>query len=253
MEEGGPARLDIGSTLKQTRQRLSLDIREVEDRTKIRIKYLRALENEEWDVLPGPTYVRGYLRAYADLLELGGEVLADEYRRQFEDTGPVSPAPVDGVLSGRRQERPGDSRPRRVPPVLLLLGLGALIVIVIIVVAIVGGSDGAPGETDTTPAAPAVGDAAPTGEVRLAIVAETEVEVCALDANQQPLIDSELLAAGTREGLGKSSLFSVDLSPGIVRLIVDGVPNRVSLDEPATYEISSAGLQELAPSGPGCP
>lgn len=139
MEDGGSVRLDIGSTLKQTRQRLGLEIREVEDQTKIRIKYLRALENEEWDVLPAPTYVRGYLCAYADLLELDGEVLADEYRRQFEETELQSAQPIGSVLSEHRREgQPGALGPD-LPRGLLLAGIGAVIVLVIVIVALIAG------------------------------------------------------------------------------------------------------------------
>ena len=42
-----------------------IDVSEIEATTKIRAKYLRALENEEWDLLPGPTFVKSFLRTYA--------------------------------------------------------------------------------------------------------------------------------------------------------------------------------------------
>jgi cytoskeleton protein RodZ len=44
--------LDIGAQLRETRMRRRIDIGEVEAATKIRAKYLRALENEEWSLLP---------------------------------------------------------------------------------------------------------------------------------------------------------------------------------------------------------
>ncbi len=47
--------------------RAKIDINEVEVRTKIRAKYLRAIENEEWDLLPGEVYVKSFLRTYGDL------------------------------------------------------------------------------------------------------------------------------------------------------------------------------------------
>ena len=59
---------EIGATLREARMRQRIDITDMEVRTKIRAKYLRALENEEWDLLPGPTYVRSFLRTYADAL-----------------------------------------------------------------------------------------------------------------------------------------------------------------------------------------
>jgi hypothetical protein len=57
--------LQIGEVLRSTRSRLGMDIVAVERATKIRTKYLQALEDEDWDVLPGPTYVKGFLRTYA--------------------------------------------------------------------------------------------------------------------------------------------------------------------------------------------
>ncbi len=64
--------------------RLKLDISEVEERTKIRAKYLRALENEEWDLLPGPTFVRTFLRTYAEQVGVDPHLLVEEYRASHE-------------------------------------------------------------------------------------------------------------------------------------------------------------------------
>ena len=61
-----------------------VDITEVEAGTKIRAKYLRALENEEWDLLPGPTFVKTFLRSYADYLGLDSRLLVEEYKQRFE-------------------------------------------------------------------------------------------------------------------------------------------------------------------------
>ena len=64
--------------------RARIDMTEVEARTKIRAKYLRAIENEEWDLLPGPVYVKSFLRTYGDFLGLDSRMLIDEYKRQYE-------------------------------------------------------------------------------------------------------------------------------------------------------------------------
>ena len=61
---------EIGEMLREARMRRRIDMTEVEAATKIRAKYLRALENEEWDLLPGPTFVKTFLRTYAEYLEL---------------------------------------------------------------------------------------------------------------------------------------------------------------------------------------
>ena len=74
----------IGETLREARMRQRIDIIEVERATKIRAKYLRALENEEFDVLPGPTFARSFLKTYADYLGLDSRLLTDEFRGRYE-------------------------------------------------------------------------------------------------------------------------------------------------------------------------
>src|SRR4051795_9288849 len=119
--------LPIGEVLKRTRSRQKVDIRTVEAETKVRIKYLRALENEEWDVLPGPAYAKGFLRTYADFLGLDGDALVDEYRRTVESSlGAEAPHSFAEPLLEYRV-RPGE-QPRR-PwasriAVLVALGVG---------------------------------------------------------------------------------------------------------------------------------
>src|SRR6266536_3629074 len=104
--------LAIGDVLKRTRTRRKVDISTVEQQTKIRTKYLRALENEEWDVLPGPAYARGFLRTYAQFLGLDGDALVDEYRRTVEAARGANHAYgfTEPVLE--RRLRPG-GEPRR--------------------------------------------------------------------------------------------------------------------------------------------
>src|SRR5918997_818607 len=91
----------IGETLREARMRQRLDIADVEARTKIRAKYIRALENEEWGTLPGPTFVKTFLRTYAELVGLDPHVLVEEYRTNYErdddlDLQPLGTPPVAG-------------------------------------------------------------------------------------------------------------------------------------------------------------
>src|SRR3954452_11776167 len=76
--------LPIGEVLKRSRNRLQIDIGTAESDTKIRAKYLRALENEEKCTPPGPTYVKGYLRPDGNYLGPVADALVDEYRRGIE-------------------------------------------------------------------------------------------------------------------------------------------------------------------------
>ena len=85
---------EIGSSLKEARLRQSLDLLEVEQATKIRSKYLRALEDEQFDVLPAQTYVKGFLRSYAEYLGLDGQLYVDEFNSRYvigEDEAPARP------------------------------------------------------------------------------------------------------------------------------------------------------------------
>src|ERR1044072_4826087 len=93
---------EIGSTLRETRMRERIDITEVESATKIRAKYLRALENEEWDLLPGPTFVKTFLRTYADYLGRDSKLLGEEYKQPFERPTPQDLLPCGSPRRARR-------------------------------------------------------------------------------------------------------------------------------------------------------
>src|SRR5215211_5608137 len=103
---------DIGATLREARMRQRIDISEIESETKIRAKYLRALENEEWDLLPGPTYVKSFLRTYAEALGLDGKLLIEEYKLRHERLSDVEMQPIrpPGAREPRRRRRAGTGR-----------------------------------------------------------------------------------------------------------------------------------------------
>src|ERR687888_2330598 len=100
--------LDIGAQLRETRMRRRIDISEVEAATKIRAKYLRALENEEWSLLPGPTFVKTFLRTYAEYLDLDARSLVEEYRQRYERPSTTELTPFKPGVGGRppRRRRP---------------------------------------------------------------------------------------------------------------------------------------------------
>lgn len=124
---------EIGETLRERRMALKIDVHEVEEATKIRAKYLRALENEEYDLLPGNAYVKSFLRTYAEYLGLDSRALVDSYRaqghQQEEDPMVYTPS--------------GDAGRRRLP--LWAIGVAAIVVIalVLFLLGALGGSGGA--------------------------------------------------------------------------------------------------------------
>src|ERR671927_1654065 len=83
---------EIGTSLREARARRKLSYDQVEAETKIRAKYIRCLEDEDFDVLPSGTYVKGFLRTYADYLGLDGQLYVDEYNSRYvvgEEEEPV--------------------------------------------------------------------------------------------------------------------------------------------------------------------
>jgi transcriptional regulator with XRE-family HTH domain len=98
---------EIGSSLREARTRQGLDFEELESRTKVRAKYLRHLEDERFDLLPGHSYTKGFLRVYADALGLDGRLYVEEYNSRYvagEDE--VTPRlPRSPSRYNRRRER----------------------------------------------------------------------------------------------------------------------------------------------------
>ena len=133
--------------------RQKIDIAEVESATKIRAKYLRALENEEFSLLPGNTFVKTFLRTYAEYLGLDAQLLIEEYRVDYEPRGENDLQPMVPRATRRQQER-RRPRPARGPP-----GPGTAIVVVVVVVLAIfailgltgGGDDNEPTTVATTP------------------------------------------------------------------------------------------------------
>src|SRR2546421_11114122 len=85
------AMFEIGSSLREARLRQGLDFPELEQATKIRAKYLRALEDEQFDLLPAQTYVKGFLRGYAEYLGLDGQLYVDEFNSRYVVDGDEVP------------------------------------------------------------------------------------------------------------------------------------------------------------------
>ena len=120
---------EIGNSLREARLRQELDFPEIEQRTKIRGKYLRALEEEQFDLLPGETYVKGFLRSYAEYLGLDGQLYVDEFNSRYvtgEEEAPIRPMRRE-PLGRRGRGHGGESR----GIVLALAGIVAVTALVI--------------------------------------------------------------------------------------------------------------------------
>lgn len=126
-----------------------IDIGEVEAQTKIRAKYLRAIENEEWDLLPGPVYAKSFLRTYGDYLGLDSRGLVEQFRRRYERPSEHEIRPVSARPGRDRDRRP----PRRVPS---WVSIVAVVVVILVILGVVG-SLGTGSKSNTTPSQQAAG------------------------------------------------------------------------------------------------
>ncbi|MQY69252.1 MAG: DUF4115 domain-containing protein [Firmicutes bacterium] len=79
----------IGLTLQQARQKRRLKLETISKKTKISTRYLKALEAEDWDAFPAPTYVQAFLRNYANFLNLDSDELIREYKKYLQPTTKV--------------------------------------------------------------------------------------------------------------------------------------------------------------------
>ena len=237
---------EIGETLRETRMRRRIDMTEVEAATKIRAKYLRALENEEWDLLPGPTFVKTFLRTYAEYLDLDPRLLVEEYRQRFE-------RPTTQDLTPFRRERPGRQRQRRRRPIgpFIVVGLGIFIVLGALYILGRQGPDQDEPDTVSTPTATPSATATPTrtskpkrkkkaapARVSLRLTATDRVYVCLVDATGKAVVNGEYIEKGASTKTFRSRYFRVNLGNSSVRMIYGGKRYpAANIGQPIGYEL----------------
>jgi hypothetical protein len=216
---------DIGSTLRDARMRARIDIGEVEARTKIRAKYLRAIENEEWDLLPGPVYVKSFLRTYGDFLGLDSRLLIDDYKRRYE-----RPAAMElRTLSWLSRVGAGAARGPLLPPWAII---GLVLVAIIVVLAVIGsnGSHKPPAPTGVTGTVhhrqhtvhhKRKAAAAPTA-VKLQLVPTGSVYVCLVDGGGRKVIPGQIFASGQTIPVATASKLLLTLGNNSVQMKVNG-------------------------------
>jgi hypothetical protein len=157
---------EIGTSLREARLRQGLDFPELEQATKIRGKYLRALEDEQFDLLPAQTYVKGFLRSYAEYLGLDGQLYVDEYNSRYvvgDDDAPFRPRRAAAETRG----------PRVQSRVVLLTLLGIALVTALVIVAWTRGSpeqQHVVGLTSPSGSGPATTPKKPTKPARVRLV-----------------------------------------------------------------------------------
>jgi cytoskeletal protein RodZ len=145
---------EIGNSLREARVRRGIDFAQAELATKVRGKYLRALEEEHFDVLPAETYVKGFLRTYAEYLGLDGQLYVDEYNSRF----------VIGEEQSEARARRSAARPqrrnRRLEANVVLFALAAIAILTVIFISAWKASGDKP-QRATKPPAPVTKTGAP--------------------------------------------------------------------------------------------
>ena len=253
---------EIGATLRAARMSARIDVSEIEAQTKIRAKYLRALENEEWDLLPGPTFVRSFLRTYAQALGLDAKALVEEYRLNYERPSEAALEPIVSTPSSSPARARVPSRPSRGYMALVAI-VG--VVIVLLVIGLLSKGGGSPSHTTaarrrrrrrTTSTPPRTGGGPGTPRVprpphrtwsRCRCDPSAAVYVCLInDDDGDKLIPGLELQPGTSTPTFHSKHFTITLGNSSVTMFVDGTPRTVPPSSEAIgYSITKAGRQRL--------
>jgi cytoskeletal protein RodZ len=249
---------EIGATLREARMRARLDVSEIEAQTKIRAKYLRALENEEWSLLPGPTFVKSFLRTYAQALSLDGRALVEEYRLHHERPSEAAFDPIASTPQRTRQRAPGSG-----PSLAYMVAVGVVgLVIVLLIVLLVSGGGGSskhPGgasagatakahSTHSSHHAAVTPAASQQAFVALSLKPTGEVYVCLLGDNGRKLIPGTLLAPGASTPTYHARRFVMTLGNNALTMYVDGRARKVPASTQAIgYSLTKAnGRHRLA-------
>ncbi|HEX7289867.1 MAG TPA: helix-turn-helix domain-containing protein [Conexibacter sp.] len=254
---------EIGSTLREARMRARIDITEVEQATKIRAKYLRALENEEWNLLPGSTFIKSFLREYAEYLGLDARTLVEEYKLRYDRPSEHELTPLSPRLGRERRGGGGPAfgTPRTAPRWLIVGGALVLILALLWVVGTVfdggdqngaGGSGSTAAATDgstttttqrrsrrpTTPVTPA--------QASVRIVPTGTVYVCLVDGAGRVLIPGSQFEAGQQVPVHRARKLRITLGNNAVQLRVNGRPMAVPASSTAiAYEITPSATRSL--------
>jgi cytoskeletal protein RodZ len=184
---------EIGSSLREARERQGRTLADVERKTEIRSRYLKALEDENFAVIPALAYTRGFLRVYADELGLDGQLYVDEFNSRF------SVSDDDGHLSHRRDRRAPTHDSRRIASGSVILSLAVIAVLLALIIF----AAFSPNSGKRPTAHPSAGTTANTEMVVLKVTAIRDVSVEERTGDQS----GKLLFGGTLVK-GRSTSFS---------------------------------------------
>ncbi len=237
---------EIGNTLREARVRRNLTLQQVEEDTKIRVKYVQAMENEDFDVMPGDTYVKGFLRTYATYLGLDPALIIDEYRSRTGGA-PVRLEPFGGTST---LGKPHSHRGRNT-----LAFVAVICLLVLAVIWILGSHGGQPKTPVTKPSALGIQSgspsptASPTRSATPAPVLANVLKVAAVNGDcwvqvkrgsaQGTTLYTGTITKGQAKRFKGATLWMRLGSPTMVKLTVAGRPQPpLTGANPADYIVS---------------
>jgi cytoskeleton protein RodZ len=204
---------EIGNSLREARERQGLGYPEIELATKIRAKYIRALEEEDFTAIPGDAYIRGFLRTYAEYLGLDGDVYVDEYGSRFITSWRDELPPRPERRRIPRRDRPIERR----AVLLVLAGIAVVTALVFAAWRYGGSSSGAPVDTQKQQSR----QAAPPGQLVLRGVSPgTYVEV--RRTRNGKVAFQGTVGAGQTDRLAGSRFYLLVRRPAGVRITLGG-------------------------------
>jgi cytoskeleton protein RodZ len=244
----------IGETLREARLAAGIELEQAERTIRIRIRYLDALEREDWGVLPAEAYVRGFLHTYADYLGLDGATLVAEYDRL--GAGLEAEHPVDVPFE---PPRPAGRDPVWRRPGAIAVALAVALVALFLVLAITGGSDkkdrggGHGGGNGSRTEASTTTSTTPS-EASVLLSPTGTVWVCLVDHSGKPLVNGETLTSGDDRGPFKDRDLKLTLGNGEMRIELNGEPVSIpSAANPVGFDLTPEGAKPLSTSArPTC-
>jgi cytoskeleton protein RodZ len=264
----------IGDKLREARARQGADLADIEAKTKIRGRYLRALENEEFDLLPGHAYARSFLRTYAELLGLDAHTLVQTYRQRVEGEGPMPQPSLDAET--RQTPRPPDEQdqgeaeprhvPRRVPgppssrrrfrrPALVAVAACIAIGVVLIVVGLLSGSGSQQAQVSRAVAPPPPAPPPPAApqpppvptQVSLTVIPTERTYICVDAGPSRAIFQGIISDPRTFNG----PLLRITLGKRTAQLQANGRPVPVTA-EPVGFQFTPTQLLPLGPQQRPC-
>ena len=236
---------EIGASLREARLRQGLDFPEIESGTKVRGKYLQALEEENFDTLPGETYIKGFLRTYADYLGLDGQLYVDEFNSRY-----VVPEEMQSIRVRRTAQ--ARSRKRLQGWVLVAALVGIAVVTALVIAAWNSGSpkQHVAGINSTTTKA----KAKPRKTTRVEAGAKPRITLRAVRSNVfliavrkggptgKILLQGVELARGEAKHFTRRKLWINTGSPGNLRVIVNGKRVTYPGGKPQAFIVTARGI-----------